>query len=80
MCFALDVAMSGRWHRFFVFLCLVTIFLDYSTSKDRGLCGRGMCVPFIWLGGVSMWLDVCFSAGVVVMVAQGGALGRGVLG
>jgi hypothetical protein len=72
MCVASDAAMSGRWHRAFRFLCLLTKFLDYSTSKDIGLCRRGLCVPFIWLGGGCLWLGVCFVAGVVIIVAQKG--------
>jgi len=72
MCDALDAAMSGRWPRIFGVLCLVTNLFGYSASKDMGMCGRGLCVPFIWLGGVWLWLGVCSSAGVVVMVAQEG--------
>ena len=72
MCVALDAAMSGRWHPVFGILCLVTKFFGYSTSKDRDMCGRGLCVSFIWLDGVCLWLGECSSAGVVIMVAQRG--------
>jgi len=67
-----DAVMSGAvasGFRVFVFGCKV---FGYNTSKDRGLCERGPCVPFVWLCGVCLWMGVCISAGVVVMVAQKG--------
>ena len=64
---ALVVAMSRQWRRAFGFLYLVTKMFGYSTSKDRGLCGSGLCVALIWPGVVCLWLGVCSSAGVVVM-------------
>ena len=67
---ALDAAMSGRWHQVFRFLCLVTKLFGYSTSKDKGQCGRDLFMLFIWLGGVCFCLSVCFDASVVIMVAQ----------
>ena len=71
MCVAPDAAMSsGRWYRVLSYLCLVTKFFGYITSKDRGLCGRDLCMLFIWLCGVRLWLGVCFDACVVIMVAQ----------
>ncbi len=70
MCAAPDAAMSGLWHRVFRVLYLVTKFFGYITSKDRGMCGRVQCMPFIMLGGVCLWLGVCVHAGVVIMIAN----------
>ena len=69
MCAAPDAATSGRWYRVFMVLCLVTQLFGYGVSKDRSLCGRDMCMLSIWLGGVCLWLGVCFYACVVMMVA-----------
>ena len=69
MCDALDAAMSGRRCQVFMFLCLVTKFVGCITSKDRGLCGRDLCMLFVWMCGVCLWLGVCFDACVVIMEA-----------
>ena len=73
---ALDVAMSGRRYRVFSLLCLVTRFFGFMTSKDRGLCGRVLCMMFMWLDGVCLWLGVGCSIVVVFLVAQRWHLGR----
>ena len=70
MCVALDAAMSGRWCRVFRFLCLVTNFVGYITSKVRGLWGRDLCMLFIWLGGICLWLGDGFDVGAVFFVAR----------
>ena len=70
MCVALDVAMSGRWYRVFGLLCLVTQFLGFLRSKVRGLCGKVLCMSFIWLDGVCLWLGVGTDVGVVCMLAR----------
>ncbi len=40
-------------------------------SKDRGLCGRGLCVPFVWLD-VGYVQFVCIDGGGFLMAAQRG--------
>ena len=70
MCVAHDVAMSGRWYRAFGFLCLVTQFVGFFTSKVRGLCGNILCMSFMWLDGVCLWLGVGAELGVLFMVAM----------
>ena len=42
----------------------------YCTSNDRGLCGKGLCVPFVLLGGGCARLGMRIDAGVVNMAAQ----------
>ena len=72
MCVAHNVAMLGRWYRVFGLLCLVTIFFDFFTSKGRGMCGKVLCISFIWLDGVCLWLGVGVDAGIVFMLTRRG--------
>ena len=45
------------------FICYKFFF--YYVSKDRGLCGRGLFVPFVWLSvGCVRW-GVCMGACVL---------------
>jgi len=69
MCVAPDVGILGRWYRAFGLLCFVTISFGFFTSKGRGLYGKVLCMSFIWLDEVCLWLGVGADAGVVVMVA-----------
>ena len=66
MCVALDVAMSGRWYRVFGLLCLVTNIFGFLTSKFGGLCGKVLCMSFIWLYGICLWLGVGADIGGVL--------------
>jgi hypothetical protein len=54
----------------FTVFCVWLHFFGFITSKDRGLCGRVLCMLFIWLGGVCLWLGVGYSVAVVFLVAQ----------
>jgi len=43
--------------------CLVSLHL-----KIEGLCGRDLCMLFIWLDGVCLWLGVGCGVGAVCLV------------
>ena len=49
------------------FLWLVTNVFGYIITKSKGLCGRVMCVLFIWLVGVCL-LGVSYGVGVLCLV------------
>ena len=63
-----DAGMSGRWCQVSSFLLLVTMVFGCIISKARDLCGRVLCVLFIWLVRVCLWLGVCYGVGAVFLV------------
>jgi hypothetical protein len=63
-----DADMSGRWYQVSRFLRLVTKVFGFIISKASGLCGRVLCVLFIWMVGVCSWLGVCYGVGAVCLV------------
>jgi hypothetical protein len=50
---------------FQLFFVWVTMFFGFIASKDRVLCKRDLCMLFIWLGGVCLWLVVGCVVGAV---------------
>ena len=50
-------------------MLLVTKVFGFIISKDRGMFGWGLCMLFIWLGGVRLWLGVGYGVGAVSLVA-----------
>ena len=47
---------------------MVTKVFGFVISKGGGVCGRGLCVLFIWLGGVPLWLGVDYVVGAVCLM------------
>ena len=69
-------AMSGLCSLLVKVLCFVTKSLICIVSKDRGLCGRGLFVPLVWLGVECVRLSVCSGADVLDIVAHRGSYDR----
>ncbi len=63
-----DAGMSGRWCQVFNCMRLVTKVFGFIISKGRGRCGRGLCVLFICLGGMWLWLGVGCGVGEMCLL------------
>ena len=53
------------WFQFFV--SGYTLFC-FNISKDGGMCGGDLCMLFICMGEVCLWLDDVCGVGVVCLV------------
>ena len=68
-----DAAMSGSCCVLVKVLCFVTRSFICIVSKDRGMCGRGLFVPLVWMGVGCVRLSVCNDVDVLEMVAHRGS-------
>jgi hypothetical protein len=48
---------------------MVTKVFGFVISKGGDLCGRGLCVLFVWLCGVPLWLGAGYGVGAVCLMA-----------